>query len=110
MAGEAADSVKHGAHNVAAGARHAASATGHAAHDAKEWTKEKAGVSCWGGGRILWAELHAGAARAEGSQQRRLIVVGKCQAAWSATPDPCPPCLRCINPTPAGCRGRCAPR
>ena len=49
VAGEAADSVKHGAHNVAAGARHAASATGHAAHDAKEWTKEKAGVSCWGG-------------------------------------------------------------
>jgi hypothetical protein len=46
VAGEAADSVKHGAHNVAAGARHAASATGHAAHDAKEWTKEKAGVSC----------------------------------------------------------------
>jgi hypothetical protein len=45
LADEATHSAKHAAHNVAEGAKHGAQAAGAAAHDAKEWTKDKAGVS-----------------------------------------------------------------
>ena len=58
VAGEAAGGVKHAAHDAAAGAKHAVAATGQAAHEAKEWTKEKAGVSerrGRGRGAACWA-------------------------------------------------------